>query len=154
MFLASNAFQAGSLAASQPGLTIVDPLVASMLGVLLFGERLNHHPVVLTGEIVAVAVLVASVVILSRSPLVQDESRVASAPMPLPDGEDTERAGELAASEGLGDAVEFVSMLGMGDLGEEMGALANGAPDQLGHPEFRDDDARVMSWRRHDGAFR
>ncbi len=49
MLLASNAFQAGSLAASQPGLTIVDPIVASMLGVVLFGERLNHHPVALAG---------------------------------------------------------------------------------------------------------
>jgi drug/metabolite transporter (DMT)-like permease len=74
MFLASNAFQAGSLAASQPGLTIVDPLVASLLGVVLFGERIDHHPVALIGEVVAVAVLVVSVVVLSRSPLVQEES--------------------------------------------------------------------------------
>jgi drug/metabolite transporter (DMT)-like permease len=73
MFLASNAFQAGSLAASQPGLTIVDPLVASLLGVVLFGERLNHHPMALAGEVVAVVVLVISVVMLSRSPLVRDE---------------------------------------------------------------------------------
>jgi drug/metabolite transporter (DMT)-like permease len=74
MFLASNAFQAGSLAASQPGLTIVDPLVASALGVVLFGERLNHTPAAFTGEILAVALLVISVVVLSRSPLVHDES--------------------------------------------------------------------------------
>jgi drug/metabolite transporter (DMT)-like permease len=73
MFLASNAFQAGSLAASQPGLTIVDPLVASMLGVLLFGERLNHQPAALVGEVLAAVVLVVSVIALSRSPLVQDE---------------------------------------------------------------------------------
>ncbi len=74
LFLASNAFQAGSLAASQPGLTIVDPLVASMLGVVLFGERLNHHPVALVGEVLAAAVLVVSVIALSRSPLVQEEN--------------------------------------------------------------------------------
>jgi hypothetical protein len=73
MFLASNAFQAGSLAASQPGLTIVDPLVASALGVVLFGERLNHAPVAFIGESLAVALLVISVVVLSRSPLVHDE---------------------------------------------------------------------------------
>jgi hypothetical protein len=52
-FLVSNAFQAGSLAASQPGLTVVDPLVASLLGVLLFGERLDHHPLALAGEALA-----------------------------------------------------------------------------------------------------
>jgi drug/metabolite transporter (DMT)-like permease len=73
MFLASNAFQAGSLAASQPGLTIVDPLVAAALGVLLFGERLHHNPLDLFGEILAVALVVGSVVMLSRSPLVQEE---------------------------------------------------------------------------------
>lgn len=72
-FLASNAFQAGSLAASQPGLTVVDPLVASLLGVILFGERLDHHPMILTGEVLALGLLIASVVLLSRSPLVHDE---------------------------------------------------------------------------------
>ena len=73
MFLASNAFQAGSLAASQPGLTIVDPLVAGALGVVLFGESLRHNPLVLSGEVLAVALVIASVIMLSQSPLVQDE---------------------------------------------------------------------------------
>jgi drug/metabolite transporter (DMT)-like permease len=73
-FLASNAFQAGSLASSQPGLTVVDPLVASLLGVILFGERLDHHPLILAGEVLALGLLIASVVLLSRSPLVQEEA--------------------------------------------------------------------------------
>lgn len=74
MYLASNAFQAGSLAASQPGLTIVDPLVAGALGVVLFGESLRHNSLVLLGEVLAVAVVIASVIMLSQSPLVQDEA--------------------------------------------------------------------------------
>jgi drug/metabolite transporter (DMT)-like permease len=73
MFLASHAFQAGSLAASQPGLTVVDPLVASLLGVMLFGERLVLEPMVLAGELVALALLVGSVILLSRSPLIRGE---------------------------------------------------------------------------------
>lgn len=89
MFLASHAFQAGSLAASQPGLTVVDPLVASVLGVVLFGERLDLSPVALGGELVALTVLVGSVVLLSRSPLVRSED-VPRAPQPTgadrPDG--------------------------------------------------------------------
>jgi drug/metabolite transporter (DMT)-like permease len=76
MFLASHAFQAGSLAASQPGLTIVDPLVASVLGVALFGERLVLEPIALAGELVALTVLVGSVVVLSRSPLIRDEEPI------------------------------------------------------------------------------
>jgi drug/metabolite transporter (DMT)-like permease len=71
MFLASNAFQAGSLAASQPGLTLVDPLVASALGVLLFGDRFNLQAGPASGELLALVVVVCSVVLLSRSPLVQ-----------------------------------------------------------------------------------
>lgn len=70
-FLVSNAFQAGPLAASQPGLTIVDPLVASFLGVFLFGDHIRHDPVDLLGEAVALVVLVAGVVMLSRSSLVE-----------------------------------------------------------------------------------
>jgi drug/metabolite transporter (DMT)-like permease len=73
MFLASHAFQAGSLAASQPGLTIVDPLVASVLGIVLFGERLVLEPIALAGESVALALLVGSVILLSRSPLIRGE---------------------------------------------------------------------------------
>lgn len=73
-FLLSNAFQAGPLAASQPGLTIVDPLVASILGVFLFRDRIRHDPIELLGEAVALAILVIGVVILSHSPLVQGSS--------------------------------------------------------------------------------
>jgi len=74
LFLASNAFQAGSLAASQPGLTIVDPLVASTLGVVLFGEHIRHDPLQLVGEGLALVILVASVILLSRSQLVQGQA--------------------------------------------------------------------------------
>lgn len=71
MFLVSNAFQAGPLAASQPGLTLVDPMVASLLGVTLFGEHIRTGAPYLAGEVVAALVLVGSVVLLARSPLIQ-----------------------------------------------------------------------------------
>ncbi|HVX20805.1 MAG TPA: DMT family transporter [Acidimicrobiales bacterium] len=82
MFLVSNAFQAGPLAASQPGLTIVDPLVASLLGVTLFGEHIRYSPLHLAGEVVAVVVLVASVVLLSRSPLIKEGQAADALPAP------------------------------------------------------------------------
>ena len=86
MFLVSNAFQAGPLAASQPGLTVVDPLVASLLGVTLFGEHLNFSPLHLMGEAVAFIVLVASVVLLSRSSLIKDDDEPSSHPPGLSPG--------------------------------------------------------------------
>jgi hypothetical protein len=79
MFLASNAFQAGSLAASQPGLTVVDPVVASLLGVVLFGERIDLHPGALLGEFLGLVLVIGSVIVLSGSPLVQE------APAEVPD---------------------------------------------------------------------
>jgi hypothetical protein len=71
MYLLSNAFHAGPLAATQPGLTLVDPLVASLLGITVFGEHLSTNPSHLFGEAVAAAALLGSVILLGRSPLIQ-----------------------------------------------------------------------------------
>ncbi len=77
MFLVSNAFQAGPLVASQPGLTIVDPLVASLLGITLFGEHIRSGAGYLCGEALLLALLVGSVLLLTRSPIVEvDDSHV------------------------------------------------------------------------------
>jgi len=72
--LSTHAFQAGPLAASQPGFTIVDPLVASLLGVFIFQEHLQLEPIAVVVEAAALAALVAGVVALSHSQLVQGES--------------------------------------------------------------------------------
>lgn len=84
MFVATNAFQAGPLAASQPGLTILDPLVAGLLGVSMFGEHIRHSPASLLGEAALAVALCASVVLLSRSALV---GRHGPAPVPPVQGE-------------------------------------------------------------------
>jgi drug/metabolite transporter (DMT)-like permease len=72
MLLASHALQAGPLPASQPGFTIVDPLVASLLGVFIFSEHLQLAPEDVLVEICALVALVWGVVALSRSNLVQE----------------------------------------------------------------------------------
>jgi len=85
MLLASHALAAGPLAASQPGFTIFDPLSACLLGVLLFGEHIRAGAVDLAGETLAVAVVIAGAVVLSRSCLALGESRRPSCP-PQPAG--------------------------------------------------------------------
>jgi EamA domain-containing membrane protein RarD len=70
MLLASHAMTAGPLAASQPGFTLLDPIVAILLGVLLFGERLQASPAALTAEVLGILVLAAGVSALSRSGLI------------------------------------------------------------------------------------
>lgn len=86
MILSSHAFQAGPLAASQPGFTIVDPLVASLLGLFIFKEHMQLEPFAVVVEAAALAALVAGVVALSRSQLVQGEHHADEAglrPVPL-----------------------------------------------------------------------
>jgi len=70
MLLSTHALAAGPLAASQPGFTIVDPLVASLLGVFLFSERLALDPADIAIEAAAVALVLTGVFSLSRSRLV------------------------------------------------------------------------------------
>ena len=73
VLLASHALQAGPLPASQPGFTLVDPLIASLLGVFIFKNHLQLAPVDLAIEIVALASVIAGVVLLSHSQLVLGE---------------------------------------------------------------------------------
>jgi len=70
MLLSAHALQAGPLAASQPGFTIVDPLVASLLGVFIFAEHLQLDALDVLVEVFALGALVWGVVTLSRSRLV------------------------------------------------------------------------------------
>jgi drug/metabolite transporter (DMT)-like permease len=72
MMAASHALQAGPLAASQPGFTIADPLIASLLGFFLFHEHLRVGVGDLAGEALAGALLLAGVIGLSHSHLVAD----------------------------------------------------------------------------------
>ncbi len=82
MLLAAHALQAGPLAASQPGFTIVDPLVASLLGVFLFSEHLQLQPFDIVVEVLALAALVWGVITLSHSRLIHGEDPEALAPEP------------------------------------------------------------------------
>lgn len=75
LFLVSNAFQAGPLAASQPSLTLVEPLVSAVLGVLMFHEHVHHAAGDLAAEGVLLTVMVVSVLFLVRSPVVAVDVR-------------------------------------------------------------------------------
>ena len=72
LVLANHALAAGPLAASQPGFTILDPLWASLLGSLLFGEHVQTGALDLFLEVLALAVIIAGVATLSHSHLIAD----------------------------------------------------------------------------------
>src|SRR6201996_3352284 len=71
MFLVQSAMNAGGLIAAQPGLTLADPVISVLWGVLAFGEQIRAGWFILP-ELLSMAVLAAGVVALARSPLLQD----------------------------------------------------------------------------------
>lgn len=73
MFLVQSAMNAGRLVAAQPGLTLTDPVVSVLWGVLVFGEQVRTGWF-LAGAVAGGLVLAGAVIMLARSPLLSGES--------------------------------------------------------------------------------
>jgi drug/metabolite transporter (DMT)-like permease len=74
MFLTQSAMNAGSLVAAQPGLTLTDPIVSIVWGIVAFREQVRGGWY--AGLAVACALLIgAAAVGLSRSPLLAESSQ-------------------------------------------------------------------------------
>lgn len=65
-----SAFQAGPLPASVPIMDAVEPSVAVLIGVFAFSEQVATSPLALVFEAIGIALLVAGIVTLDRSPIV------------------------------------------------------------------------------------
>jgi drug/metabolite transporter (DMT)-like permease len=76
LFLTQSAMNAGRLLAAQPGLTLSDPIVSVLWGILVFGERVRGGWFAVLA-VVSGLVMVAAVVVLARSPVLSgdDEPR-------------------------------------------------------------------------------
>jgi drug/metabolite transporter (DMT)-like permease len=73
MFLVQSALNAGRLVAAQPALTLTDPIVSILWGVLVFREQVRTGWfLVLT--VIGGLVIVGAVLVLARSPLLSGES--------------------------------------------------------------------------------
>ncbi|HWC78406.1 MAG TPA: DMT family transporter [Pseudonocardiaceae bacterium] len=70
--LLRSALRSGRLVASQPGITLANPLLAALWGVTVFGERV-HTGWWLLGAAAGAVLFVGGAVLLSRSPLLADE---------------------------------------------------------------------------------
>jgi drug/metabolite transporter (DMT)-like permease len=74
LILNQSAFQAGHVAASLPAMSVTNPVLASAMGVVLFGEHLTAQG---AGEWFVVSVAIAAMLVgtlwLARSPLVTQE---------------------------------------------------------------------------------
>ncbi len=73
LFLAQNALQAGRLVSAQPGLTLADPIVAIVWGVVVFKET-TRGGLFLIASAVTAAGIGFGVLTLARSPLLHGEA--------------------------------------------------------------------------------
>jgi len=77
MFILQSALNAGPLVAAQPGLTLTDPIVSILWGVLVFHEKVRTGWF-LSLTIVGGLVMVGAVLVLARSPLLSTASEQAT----------------------------------------------------------------------------
>jgi drug/metabolite transporter (DMT)-like permease len=78
-FIVTNAFQSGPLTATQPALTVVDPMASIIIGAEVFGESLRDSPGWVAVECVTLVIMAVGVILLSRGPLVSTEMGEATA---------------------------------------------------------------------------
>jgi hypothetical protein len=74
MFLVQSALNAGRLIAAQPGLTLSDPIISILWGVLAFHERVRAGMIPLLFAALSTALMAGAVFALSRSPLLSEDS--------------------------------------------------------------------------------
>jgi drug/metabolite transporter (DMT)-like permease len=68
LLLNQSAFQAGDLKWSLPAITVLEPLVAILIGQTLFHEHIATSALHVSGEIVGLAAMVIGVLVLAASP--------------------------------------------------------------------------------------
>ena len=71
MVIAQSAFQAGSLDASLPTMSVVDPIVSIVIGAVAFGESIAAGPGDVLLEVIALVAMSAGVFLLARSEAVR-----------------------------------------------------------------------------------
>jgi len=78
-FALQKTMQAGSLIASQPALTLTNPIVAAVFGVAVFGEHTRTGGW-LVAAFLAAALIVGATALLARSPMLDDANAPITAP--------------------------------------------------------------------------
>jgi hypothetical protein len=68
IWLMQNAFNAGPLQLSLPAISAGEPLVGILLGIIVFGDRIQVAPVQLALQAGGIAALVAGVILVARGP--------------------------------------------------------------------------------------
>lgn len=87
IFLVQSALNAGGLIAAQPGLTLSDPIVSILWGVLAFHEKVRTGPLSLLLASLSTVLMAAAAVALARSPVLSDDEQQAAGDQDRRDGQ-------------------------------------------------------------------
>jgi drug/metabolite transporter (DMT)-like permease len=82
--LQQNAYRAASLAASLPAFAVLEPVVGSLLGVVIYHERVGVGPIRIVIEIVAVSAAIWGIVRLAKSVVAVSTRLTAAVPPARP----------------------------------------------------------------------
>lgn len=74
LYLFQNAVQAGRLIFAQPAISLTDPIVSVVIGLVLFGEHLRTG-IFIPLELLGVAMIAAGMIALAHSPLISSDGR-------------------------------------------------------------------------------
>jgi drug/metabolite transporter (DMT)-like permease len=104
-FLLQKALQAGTLVASQPGFTLVNPLVSVIWGVLVFGETTRTGPWLAVAGVAAAGVVAATISLVRATEHQQGGSGPDDTPDDTPRAADDDRPARTgaASADGRGD---------------------------------------------------
>lgn len=98
IFLVQSALNAGRLIAAQPGLTLSDPIVSILWGVLAFHEKVSTDPVNLLLAALSTVLMAAAVVALARSPVLSGDEQRAAGDQDRRDGQQESESPHAARS--------------------------------------------------------
>jgi drug/metabolite transporter (DMT)-like permease len=103
MWLMQNSFSAAPLHASLPGITAAEPVAGILLGVVVFGDRVDISPLMLAVQAAGIVALIVGVVMVARAPLLSQVRAAVGVPAPGPGGRSSALDGsELAEAAPLG----------------------------------------------------
>ncbi|HWG12865.1 MAG TPA: DMT family transporter [Streptosporangiaceae bacterium] len=80
IFLVQSALNAGRLIAAQPGLTLSDPIISILWGVLAFHEQVRAGLLPLLFAALSTVLMAGAVFVLARSPLLAEDSQQPGTP--------------------------------------------------------------------------
>ena len=98
IFLVQSALNAGRLIAAQPGLTLSDPIVSILWGVLAFHEKVRTDPLNLLLAALSTVLMAAAVVALARSPVLADDEQQAAGDQDRRNGQQQSESPQAARS--------------------------------------------------------